>query len=129
MRLSDRLANTFREVTVLGYTSDVINGQLVNVAPGQAFNPLTFGAQFVGPALWPTNSPYNVPPVLPSAVGASGAYDYQPSGFGPPAPTAGGMTKSGGANWFHPTKSPVLWAIGFVVVALVMLHKVHYKRG
>lgn len=116
----------------LGYTSSVVNGQLVNVAPMQAYTPLTFGAQYTGPAFWQTGSPYNVPPVLPSAVGSIGVTDYSPDmGIGKAfqAPTAGGISKSGKANWFHPTRSPVLWAIGFVVLSLFVLHKVHFRTG
>jgi hypothetical protein len=118
---------------MLGYTSQVVNGQLVNVAPGQAYNPLTFGAQYTGPAMWTVGSPYNVPPVLPSPVGASGVTQYSPDmggsryGGGAPMPTAGSVRDDGTVNWWHPTKSPVLWAIGFLMVSLVLLHKVHFR--
>ncbi len=116
---------------MLGYTTDVINGQMVNVAPGQAFTPLTFGAQYTGPAFWQTGSPYNVPPVLPSAVGSMGVTQYSPDfgGYNFQPPTAGKMSDSGKVNWLHPTRSPVLWAVGFVVLSLVLLHKVHYRKG
>jgi hypothetical protein len=108
-----------------GYESLVVNGQLVNVAPMAAYDPLIFGAQYVGEGgMWPRQGVYNVPPVLPSpslqasmapaTFGATGTYPY---------PTATSAT----GNPFHPTQSPVLWVLGFLVASLLMLHYVHYK--
>lgn len=111
-----------------GYTSAVINGQLVNVAPEQAFNPLTFGQAYTGPAMWPRQGVYNVPPVLPSsalqASMAPVAYGAAAGGF--PLPSA--MSESG--NPFHATKSPLWWALGFLAVGLLLLQHVHWgKKG
>jgi hypothetical protein len=117
-----------------GYTSSVINGQLVNVAPAQAFNPLTFGQAYTGPAMWPRQGVYNVPPVLPSAAlqgsMAPQAYGASPnsetvgtSGF--PLPTA----TSASGNPFHGTKSPLLWALFFLGAGLLMLQHVHWRKG
>jgi hypothetical protein len=111
----------------LGYTSQVINGQLVNVAPEQAFNPLTFGQAYTGPAMWPRQGVYNVPPMLPSPGLASsmapGAYGANPAG-GFPFPTATGPDGSP----FHPTKSPLWWALGFLAFGLLMLQHVHWRH-
>lgn len=115
----------------LGYTSQVINGQLVNVAPEQAFNPLTYGQAYTGPAMWPRQGVYNVPPLLPSSETANTmaptTYGATPgtgtNGF--PFPTATDET----GNPFHPTKSPLWWALGFLAIGLLMLQHVHYRRG
>lgn len=106
----------------LGYTSQVINGQLVNVAPSQAFNPLTFGQAYTGPAMWPRQGVYNVPPILPSAAlqTSMAPQAYGAGGF--PFPTA--MSESG--NPYHLTKSPLWWALGFLAAGLLLLQHVHF---
>lgn len=113
----------------LGYESAVINGQLVNVAPAQSFSPLTYGATLSGPGYWPRNGQWNLPPLLPSASSQTANASYSPSGptSGSPMPTTGSVNSSGQVNWMHPTKSPVLWALAFIVGSLFMLHKVHYR--
>jgi len=115
----------------VNYESAVINGQLVPVAPAQAFSPLTFGSVYSGPGYWPRGGQWNVPPLLPSAAGTYGSSEYSPdmSGAGGvTAPTSGGMSASGKVNWLHPTKSPVLWVIGLLGASLFLLHKVHYGK-
>lgn len=119
----------------LGYESAVVNGQLVPFAPAQAFSPLTYGASLSGPGFWPAGGQYTVPPLLPSATALTGRNSYAPdmgeggngSVDGQPVPTAGSV-KNGKANWFHPTKSPVLWAFGLLGLSLFLLHKVHYGK-
>jgi hypothetical protein len=114
----------------VGYESQVINGQLVPVAPGQGFSPLTFGSTYTGPGYWPRNGVFNVPPVTP-APGTTGQGGTTSTGLtagtGSPSPTAGSQTASGGVNFFHPTKSPLVMAIMFLVVGLIVMHKVHWK--
>ena len=112
----------------LGYETAVVNGQMVNVAPGQGYSPLTFGSAYTGPGFWPRNGVYNVPPVTPSPGTWQGSSDLTGvnADGGHPSPTAGSMTKNGGVNFYHPTKSPLLWAIGFLALGLWMLHSIHY---
>jgi hypothetical protein len=114
----------------VGYESQVVNGQLVPVAPGQGYAPLTFGAQYTGPGFWPRNGVFNVPPVLP-APGTTGQGGTTTTGLttgnGTPSPSAGSMSDSGKINYLHPTKSPVLWAIAFLAFGLFMLHKIHFR--
>lgn len=119
----------------VGYESQVVNGQLVNVAPAQGYAPLTFGSAYTGPGFWPRNGVYNVPPVLPSAgtwegsnMGQGGGASMDSGGYGGASmPTWAGMSKDGGVNPFHPTKSPLIMAILFLGIGLWMLHYVHYK--
>jgi hypothetical protein len=110
-----------------GYTSQVINGQLVNVAPEQAFNPLTFGQAYTGPAMWPNQGVYTVPPVLPSAAlqGSMAPTSYGAVPGSTPLPTA----TSASGNPFHLTKAPTLWALFFLAAGLLMLQHVHWKKG
>jgi hypothetical protein len=119
-----------------GYETASINGQLVPVAPGQAFSPLTFGAEYTGPGFWPRNGVYNTPPVSPSpsnagntTVGAAGGTGGASlSAAGTPMPSTGAQSVSGGgANFFHLTKSPLVWALLFLVGGVLMLQHVHYK--
>lgn len=125
---------------MIGYTSSVVNGQLVHVPPGQSFAPLTFGPMYTGPGFWPRGGVYNTPPVLPSPgmwegsqTGNTGGVNSDGvsggMGSGVPMPTAGAMNSSGNANYYHPTKSPLLWGIGFVVLSLFLLHKVNYAKA
>lgn len=108
---------------MLGYTSQVVNGQLVNVAPEQGYNPLTFGQAYTGPAMWPRQGVYNVPPVLPSAAlqNTESPLAYGSTGY--PVPTQGG----GMAGPFSFTKSPLPMALIFLAVGLLMLTHIHYR--
>ena len=114
---------------MLGYESAVVNGQLVNVAPKQGFDPLTFGQAYTGPGMWPRQGVYNVPPVLASA-GLQSSMAPAAMGQGPgnmpngnQVPTA--LSEAGSP--FHPTKSPLRWALGFLVIGLLMLQYIHFK--
>jgi hypothetical protein len=117
----------------VGYESQVVNGQLVNVAPGQGFAPLTFGAEYTGPGFWTRNGVFNVPPVTPSpgTTGQGGTTVTgltSANGSPSPMPSAAAITGSGKFNFFHPTKSPLVLALVFLAVSLFMLHKVHFKE-
>lgn len=117
---------------MLGYESGVINGQLVPLAPAQAFDPLTYGSTLSGPGYWPAGSQFNVPPLLPSVQAQEGMNVYSPDlngiGGGSATPTAGQMNSKGKINFLHPTKSPTLWVVGLLGLSLWMLHKVHYGK-
>ena len=107
---------------VLGLSSATVNGQLVNVAPVQGYNPLTFGQAYTGPGMWPRQGVYNVPPVLPS-VALQTAMAPNAYGSSYPLPTATSET----GNPFHLTKSPLWWGLGFLIVGILMLQHIHYK--
>lgn len=108
---------------MLGYESAAVNGQLVNIAPKQGFDPLTFGQAYTGPARWPRQGVYNVPAVLPSA-GMQASMPPELYGSTHPGPTA--MSANG--NPFHPTKSPLWWGLGFLIVGILMLQHIHYGK-
>lgn len=109
---------------MLGYGSAAVNSQLFPVPVRQAFDPLTFGQAYTGPGMWPRQGVYNVPAVMPSGAlqnsmapaqyGATGGYSV---------PTPASET----GNPFHPTKSPLIFALAFLFVGVLMLQHVHYK--
>lgn len=108
--------------------SDTVNGQLVPRAPASAFFPLTFSALYTGPGMWPKQGTYQVPPVLPAAYVSNNSAPGQfgnatPMGtYSSNMPTA--VSETG--NPWHPTKSPLLFAFGFLVLGLFMLHYIHW---
>jgi hypothetical protein len=112
---------------MLGYSSSVVNGQLINRAPSAGYDPLIFGQAYTGPAFWPRQGVYNVPPVLPSgplqqsmAPASMGQYGSSPAS---PLPSA----MSGSGNPYHPTKSPLWMALIFLAVGVLMLQHIHYR--
>ena len=109
----------------LGYESEVVNGQLVNVAPKAAYDPLIFGQMFATGGMWPRQGVYNVPPVLPSAEAQA---NMAPEAFGATGTYPFPSATSERGNPFHLTKSPLWWALGFLVFSLAMLHFVHFKN-
>ena len=116
----------------IGYESAVVNGQLVNVAPKAGYDPLIWGQAYASPSMWPRQGVYNVPPVVPSgALQASMA----PSAYGSSALTGGsGMptntiptATSETGNPFSFTKSPLILALVFLTVGILMLQHIHYR--
>lgn len=109
---------------MLGYTSEVVNGTLFNAAPAAAYNPLIFGQAYTGPGRWPRQGVYSVPPILPAgalmAAQAPPAYGASLNGT---MPTATDETGSP----FHPTKSPLWWGLGALVVGMLMLMYIHFR--
>jgi hypothetical protein len=109
----------------IGYGSAAVNAQLVPVPVKSAFDPLTFGQAYTGPGMWPRQGVYNVPPVLPSgslqSSMAPSAYGASGSGYTVPTPA------SETGNPFHPTKSPLIFALVFLFAGILMLQHIHYK--
>lgn len=108
---------------MLGYGSTVVNGQLVNVPVKSAYDPLTFGQAYTGPAMWPRQGVYNVPPVLPSGSlqQSMAPAAYGATGYSVPTPA------SERGNPLHPTKSPLVFALVFLFAGILMLQHIHYK--
>lgn len=102
---------------MLGYETQVINGQMVNVAPVAGYDPLIFGQAYTGPAYWPRQGVYNVPPVQPSGGLQS---SMAPSTYG-----ASGYPTD--AAPFSLTKSPLWMALIFLIVGVLMLQHIHYR--
>jgi hypothetical protein len=108
----------------LGYESQVVNGQLVNVAPGAGYDPIIWGQAYASPSMWPRQGVYNVPPVIPSgALQASMAPQAYGNSSQNMVPTAASETGSP----FSFTKSPLILALIFLTVGILMLQHIHYK--
>jgi len=107
----------------LGYGSAAVNAQLVPVPVKSAFDPLTFGTAYTGPGMWPRQGVYNVPPVMPagSLQSSMAPAAYGGTGFSVPTPAS----ESG--NPFHPTKSPLIFALVFLFAGVLMLKHIHYR--
>jgi hypothetical protein len=116
---------------MLGYESAGVNDQLVNVAPGQAYAPTTFGPAFTGPGFWPRNGVFNTPPVVPSPAVQSTMAPTQLGGganYGGSIPMPTNDSGSGGKfSAFHMKHSPVIWALLFLISGVLLLKYVHYK--
>lgn len=113
---------------MIGYESAAVNDQLVNVAPGQAYAPLAYGSELSGPGFWPRNGVFNTPPVVPSPGAQAG---MAPTQIGSGANYGGSVpmpsTGSASGNPFHLTKSPLMWALLFLVGGMAMLMYIHYR--
>ena len=107
----------------IGYGSAAVNAQLIPVPVQAAFDPLTFGQAYTGPGMWPRQGVYNVPPVLPSGALQNSMVPSSYGATGSPMPTA--SSESG--NPFHPTKSPLVFALVFLFAGIFMLQYIHYK--
>jgi hypothetical protein len=108
---------------MLGYESQVVNGQLVNVAPKAGYDPIIFGQAYTGPGMWMRQGVYNVPPVLPSGAlqGSMSPNSYGYTGVSVPT-----MSSPKGSV-MHPTKSPVIFGLAFLIIGILMLQHIHYK--
>lgn len=109
---------------MFGYESQVVNGQLINVAPGAAYDPIIFGAAYTDPGMWPRQGVYNEAPVLPSA---SLMTESAPASYGGGGTLVMPTATSIDGNPFHPTKSPLIAAIVLLIFSVAMLHFVHFR--
>ena len=109
----------------IGYGSAAVNSQLVPVPVKSAFDPLTFGQAYTGPAYWPRQGVYNVPPVMPSGSLQSSMAPASYGGLMGSAATPTASNEKG--NPFHPTKSPLIFALVFLFAGILMLQHIHYK--
>lgn len=108
---------------MLGYETATVNGQMVNIAPRAGYDPLIFGQAYTGPAYWPRQGVYNVPPVLPSTAlqGSMAPASYGYTGFPPPSAN----DETGSPYSF--TKSPLWMGLLFLVVGILMIQHIHYR--
>jgi hypothetical protein len=105
----------------IGYGSVAVNSQLVPIPVKAAYNPIAFGGAYTGPS-WPRNGIWNVPPIMPMGASGGSGTGLAPSTPGGRGPTATSAT----GNPYSLKSSPVLWALAFLILALVLLHKVHW---
>jgi hypothetical protein len=104
-----------------GYQSQVINGQLVGVAPAQSFNPLAFGQNYAPSGYWPNQGVYQIPPIMPSATAAATA---SPASYGAiTLPTAGDSSGSP----FSLTKGPIWFWLACGIIGFLLLRYIHFR--
>jgi len=107
---------------MLGYQSDVVNGQLVYSPTVESYLPVNY-APVAPSALWQSQSAQVIPASL-SAQLASGP-TQTPGGTG--TMPESWSAPSSAMGWLHPTKYPVVGAIAFLLVGLMVLRYVHWS--
>lgn len=109
----------------LGAGTAVINGQRFDLPQSSAWFPQGFGPQTTGV---PQHSP-TMPPFLggaPGGGGASGAWTSV-NGYGT-ADNNSTVTAIAAAHPFSMKASPTLWAVFGLILALVLLQKIHWRK-
>ncbi|MDA8385418.1 MAG: hypothetical protein M0Z88_04055 [Actinomycetota bacterium] len=108
----------------VGADTVVVNGQRFTTPTTNAYDPLGFGPQT---SAVPT-AYVSVPPVMGGGGGVgSGAFPEGVGGYG----TAGNnnlATQVAGANPWGLRESPVIWAIGLLLLSLFLLRAVHWRK-
>jgi hypothetical protein len=126
-------------IGLIGEGSDTVNDQLIPRYSIDGVDPLIFGGTYTGPAGYPQQGVYQIPPVPPaisdlagqatiqSGTGAAGGGQVTAgmNGGGAQAPTMAGAD----GNVMSPTKGPVVMALIFLAVALIGLQWIHWRRG
>ena len=105
----------------LGPGTQVIDGQRFALPQGSAFFPTAFGPQTVGVP--------QVSPTMPAFLGgsASGGGMSDVNGYG----TADNNTMVTSIASMHPFNwkvSPVLWAVIGLVVSILLIQKIHWRK-
>jgi len=107
---------------MLGSQSIVVNGQRVDTPTSFMYNPTSYGVQTTGvPQVSPTAPPY---------IGGGSAVGAGAEGVGGYG-TAGNnqqMTAIAAANPHSLKVSPVWWAVISLIVGLVLLNAIHWRR-
>lgn len=109
----------------LGSQTQVVNGQRNIFPTWSQFNPTQYGPQTTGvPQISPT-----MPPFLggQNAAATMGAGMDSVGGYGT-AGNNGTVTAIAAANPHNLKVSPVWWAVGLLIVGLLLLNGVHWRK-
>lgn len=104
----------------------VVNGQRITAPTGDAYNPVGFG-QLV--QMQPVQN-INVPPMVGGGTGGmGGAVTGQDvvGGYGTSSLNSAAVLDANQNPWSL-RASPVLWALGGLVLSLVLLKAVHWRK-
>lgn len=109
---------------MLGYGSDVINGQLVAVRTRDAYAPIGWGPTIHGPGA----TVNTLPPMLAPGGGSGGFGVAAPSKLSGISGGADGQLAHAGANnpWDW-ALSPVPILIAILIISMVWLRAVHWR--
>lgn len=114
---------------ILGANTAVVDGQRTTLPPLVAFSPLSFGPQTTGV---PVVSP-SVPPIMGAgtyggAANSSGGVGYNSVGGYGTADNNAAAAADAGAHPFSLKSSPVVWAVGALVLGLVLLQAINWHE-
>lgn len=116
---------------LIGEGSGQVNSQMVPRYPYDAVNPLIFGGTYSGPAAYPQQGVFSIPPVIAASSDMAAAATIEGPG---PVPVGGGSgvaptVADSVGNVFSPSKGPVVMALLFLAVSLIGLQWVHWRKG
>lgn len=114
---------------ILGSNTAVVDGQRVTLPPLAAYAPQSYGPQTTGvPVVSPTIPPYMGAGSFGGVGGSAGGVGYQSvNGYGT-ADNNSAMTADAAAHPFSPKSSPVVWAVGALVVGLLALQAINWHE-
>jgi hypothetical protein len=109
----------------LGSQTIVVNGQRFNQPTWSQYSPMGYGPQTTGvPQVSPTMPPYIG---ASNTGGALGAGATNVGGYGT-ADNNSTVTAIAAANPFNARVSPLWWAIGLLILGLLLLNGVHWRK-
>lgn len=112
----------FTKSSSLGADSVVVNGQLVPTPTPAAYMPQGYGPQTMGvPNVAPAYPPYLGAP-MSTAPGSEAV-----GGYGTAGNNAMGTAMANAHPW-NPRVSAVPWAVGGLIVSLLLLKAVHWRE-
>jgi hypothetical protein len=108
----------------LGSNTQVVDGQRNLFPTGYAYTPQGYGPQTTGvPNVSPTMPPYiSAPGTSSSSTGLEGVGGYGTAANNTLA------TAVASQNPFNLKVSPVLWAVGLLLIGLVLLKGIHWRE-
>lgn len=107
----------------LGSQTQVVDGQRNTFPTSYQFAPMSYGPQTTGvPQVSPT-----MPPFIGSASASIGAGAEGIGGYGTAA-NNNTVTAVANAHPFNPKVSPVWWAVGLLILGLLLLNGVHWRK-
>jgi hypothetical protein len=109
-------------VNLTGPDSQAVNGQLLSFPTSASYTPTSYGPQTVGvPNVTPSYPPF-LGGAVQSAPGAESVGGYGTAGQNQMA------TAYAANNPWSLKASPVLWAVGGLVLSLICLKAVHWRE-
>lgn len=113
-----------RSGSPLGPSSGIVNGQLLDFPTTAAYNPQGYGPQTIAvPQISPSLPPY-MAGASPMGVSGNGG---SVGGYGTAENNTLATTIAANNPW-NARVSPVIWAVGGLVLSLVLLKAIHWRE-